>query len=86
MTGERARLGEPDDRTFATKIALDWQMIGRALSTGLPFECVVRDDNYGKSNRLYGSLNAARMVDWVWQVYANADANAGCAPPYKLIW
>jgi len=46
---ERTALGIPPERRFATKIELGWQMIQRAQARGLPFEVVVCDDLYGRS-------------------------------------
>ena len=38
------RAGIPDDVTMATKTVLAQQMIGRAVSTGMPFEWVTGDE------------------------------------------
>ena len=45
---ERKRLGIPEDRKFATKIELGWQMIQRVKENGLPFEIVACDSFYGR--------------------------------------
>jgi SRSO17 transposase len=49
MASERKRVGVPEDRQFATKIQLGWQMIQRVKEHGLPFEAVACDDLYGRS-------------------------------------
>ena len=49
MASERKRVGVPEDRQFATKIQLGWQMIQRVQAHGLLFEAVACDDLYGRS-------------------------------------
>jgi SRSO17 transposase len=49
MASERKRVGVPEERQFATKVELGWQMIQRVREHGLPFEGVACDDLYGRS-------------------------------------
>ena len=49
MASDRKRVGVPEDRQFATKVQLGWQMIQRVKTQGLPFEAVACDDLYGRS-------------------------------------
>ena len=58
----RQRLGIPEDRQFATKVQLGWQMIQRALANGLPFEALGCDDLYGRSNWFRGNAAKAGIV------------------------
>jgi SRSO17 transposase len=57
----RQVLGLPDERTFASKPDLGWQMIQRAQAQGLPFDQVACDDLYGKSRELRAALDAAHL-------------------------
>jgi hypothetical protein len=49
MASEQKRVGVPEDRQFASKIDLGWQMIQKVKGDGLPFEAVACDDLYGRS-------------------------------------
>lgn len=66
FTPERAQarrhLGVPDERAFATKLELGWQMIQRAKENGLPFEAVACDDLYGRKDWLRREMNKAGLV------------------------
>jgi len=62
MAQERQRLGVPEERKFATKIELGWQMIERVKAQGLPFEAVACDDLYGRSGWLRHQLDQAGIV------------------------
>src|SRR5438093_1183624 len=44
----RRQQGIPAQRTFATKVALGWQMIRRAQANGLPCEVIACDTLYGR--------------------------------------
>jgi len=61
MAKERARLGVPPERRFATKIELGWQMIARAQAEGVPFAWVTGDTLYGRSSWLRGQLDASLL-------------------------
>jgi SRSO17 transposase len=61
MARQRARLGLPPDRQFATKIALGYEMITRAQAGGVPFGWVTGDTLYGRSGWLRCSLEAAEL-------------------------
>jgi SRSO17 transposase len=61
MAKERARLGVPPERCFATKIELGWQMIARAQAEGVPLEWVTGDTLYGRSSWLRGQRDAAKL-------------------------
>jgi len=72
MAAERKRLGIPATRTFATKIALGWQMIQRVIAQGLPFEAVACDDLYGRSGWLRQQMADAGLV-YMAEVPANTQ-------------
>lgn len=55
----RKRVGVPEEREFATKIQLGWQMIQRVREGPLPFEAVVCDALYGQSEWLRAQLDWA---------------------------
>jgi len=59
---ERARLGVPANRTFASKIQLGWRMIQRVKTEGLPFEIVCCDTLYGRSQWLRRQIAAAGLI------------------------
>jgi SRSO17 transposase len=61
LAAERARLGIPADRAFATKVELGWQMIQRVRAAGVPFEVLLCDDLYGRSQWLRQQLRAAKV-------------------------
>jgi SRSO17 transposase len=58
----RQRLGIPDERTFATKVDLGWQMIQRALCTDLTFELLACDDLYGRVRWFRAALDQAGIT------------------------
>ena len=62
LAGERTRLGIPPTRQFATKVELGWQMIDRVLTTGVPFEVLLCDDLYGRSQWLRHQVRCAQVV------------------------
>ncbi len=62
VAGERTRLGVPPARQFATKVELGWQMIDRVLAAGVPFEVLLCDDLYGRSQWLRQQLRTAEVV------------------------
>ena len=62
QAAERQRLGIPATRQFATKVELGWQMIQRVLAAGVPFEVLLCDDLYGRSQWLRHQLRAAQVV------------------------
>ncbi len=62
LAAERTRLGIPPTRQFATKVELGWQMIQRVLAAGLPFEVLLCDDLYGRSQWLRHQLRTAQVV------------------------
>ena len=62
MKQERRRLGVPQERQFATKVELGWQMIQRVQSNGLPFEVVACDDLYGRSGWLRQQMGRANLL------------------------
>jgi SRSO17 transposase len=62
LAAERTRLGIPSARQFATKVELGWQMIQRVLAAGVPFEVLLCDDLYGRSQWLRQHLRGAHVV------------------------
>jgi SRSO17 transposase len=62
MAKERKRLGIPEERQFATKVELGWQMIQRVRAQGLPFEGVACDDLYGRNQWLRQALDRAGLL------------------------
>jgi SRSO17 transposase len=62
QAAERQRLGIPATRQFATKVELGWQMIQRVLAAGVPFEVLLCDDLYGRSQWLRHQLRGAQVV------------------------
>jgi len=62
LAAERTRLGIPPARQFATKVELGWQMIQRVLAAGVPFEVLLCDDLYGRSQWLRHQLRSAKVV------------------------
>ncbi len=61
LATERTRLGIPVARQFATKVELGWQMIQRVLASGVPFEVLLCDDLYGRSQWLRHQLRTAEV-------------------------
>jgi SRSO17 transposase len=59
---ERMRLGIPPARQFATKVELGWQMIQRVLAAKVPFEVLLCDDLYGRSQWLRQQLRTAEVL------------------------
>jgi SRSO17 transposase len=62
LADERTRLGIPPTRQFATKVELGWQMIQRVLASGVPFEVLLCDDLYGRSQWLRQHLRTAEVL------------------------
>jgi SRSO17 transposase len=62
MAKERKRLGIPEERQFATKVELGWQMIQRVRAQGLPFEGVACDDLYGRNQWLRQAMDRAGLL------------------------
>lgn len=62
LAAERTRLGISPARSFATKVELGWQMIQRVLAAGVPFEVLLCDDLYGRSQWLRHRLRVAEVV------------------------
>jgi SRSO17 transposase len=62
LASERTRLGIPPTRQFATKVELGWQMIQRVLAAGVPFEVLLCDDLYGRSQWLRHQVRTAQVV------------------------
>lgn len=59
---ERARLGIPKEREFATKIELGWKMIQRVKENGLPFEIVACDSLYGRKAWFRSEMHKAGIL------------------------
>lgn len=53
----RQEVGLPEDRAFATKLALGLKMIQRVQAQGLPFERVACDDLYGRNRAFRAALD-----------------------------
>jgi SRSO17 transposase len=62
LATERARLGIPAARRFATKVELGWQMIQRGIASGVAFEVLLCDDLYGRSQWLRHRLRTAKVL------------------------
>ena len=62
LADERTRLGIPPTRQFATKVELGWQMIQHVLAAGVPFEVLLCDDLYGRSQWLRHQLRTAEVL------------------------
>jgi SRSO17 transposase len=62
LAGERARLGIPATRQFASKLQLGWQMVQRVLANGVAFEVLLCDDVYGRSGWLRHQLDTAHVL------------------------
>ncbi len=62
MKEKRKQLGVPEDRCFATKVELGWQMIERVRQDGLPFEAIGCDTLYGRSVWLRRKINTAGLI------------------------
>lgn len=78
---ERQRVGVPQEREFATKIQLGWQMIQRVREGPLPFEAVVCDALYGQSEWLRAQM------DWAGVHYlaeVPADTQVYLTPPQAV--
>src|SRR6516165_1275508 len=59
---KRKELGIPEERTFATKIALGLKMVKRAKAQGLPFELLACDALYGRDSQFRADLD----MEGVW--------------------
>lgn len=75
---QRRRLGIPSERQFATKIELGWRMIQRVRAAGVPFEVVLCDELYGRSQWLRAELDAA---DLLYLADVPSDTQVYLAPP-----
>ncbi len=75
---ERTRLGIPPARQFATKVELGWQMIQRVLAAGVPFEVLLCDDLYGRSQWLRHQLRSAQVL---YLADVPADTQVYLTPP-----
>jgi SRSO17 transposase len=62
MASERKRVGVPEERGFATKVELGWQMIQRVKEQGLPFEGVACDDLYGRNQGFRQEMHHAGIL------------------------
>jgi SRSO17 transposase len=62
MATERKRVGVPEERRFATKVELGWQMIQRVRAGGLPFEGIACDDLYGRNQWLRGEMDRSGIL------------------------
>jgi SRSO17 transposase len=62
LAAARTRLGIPATRPFTTKVELGWQMIQRVLAAKVPFEVLLCDDLYGRSQWLRHQLRTAEVV------------------------
>ena len=78
LADERRRLGIPPDRQFATKVELGWQMIQRALAAGMPFEVLLCDELYGRSQWLRHQVRSATVV---YLADVPADTQVYLTPP-----
>jgi len=83
---ERQRLGVPQERTFATKLELGWQMIARVRENGLDFEVVACDALYGQADWLRAKMHLAGVV---YMADVPVDTQVAPVPPERpadLIW
>lgn len=83
---ERARLGVPEDRKFATKLELGWKMIQRVKEHGVNFEVLACDALYGEANWFRAAMQGAGVC-----YMADIAANIHLAPlppttEADLIW
>lgn len=62
MAERRKKTGIPDEREFASKVDLGWQMIQRVQLHGLPFDAVACDDLYGRSKDFRDNLASTGTV------------------------
>src|SRR5262252_557765 len=53
----RKELGIPEERTFATKLALGLKMVQRAKAQGLPFELLACDALDGRDNQFRADVD-----------------------------
>ena len=67
---KRKRVGIPDERSFATKPELGWQLIERMLGEGVPFDALACDELYGRSFWFRSQLDGAGI-----EYYADVPAN-----------
>lgn len=59
---KREQLGIPRERGFQTKTQLGWRMIQRAKANGLPFEAVLCDALYGRSEGFRRDMDEAQIM------------------------
>jgi len=57
----RRQAAVPAEVTFATKPALAWRLIARALNTGVPVRWVLGDEVYGRDGRIRYALDERRQ-------------------------
>jgi SRSO17 transposase len=62
MQSKRKKVGIPEDKEFATKVQLGWQMIKRVKERGLVFKAVACDDLYGRSGWLRKNMSDEGIV------------------------
>jgi SRSO17 transposase len=62
MASERKRVGVPEERRFASKVELGWQMIQRVKTQGLPFEGVACDDLYGRDQEFRQKMDHSGLL------------------------
>jgi SRSO17 transposase len=62
LAGERARLGIPATRQFASKLQVGWQMVHRVLANGVAVEVLLCDALYGRSGWLRHQLATAHVL------------------------
>lgn len=58
---KRTLVGIPEERRFATKPELGWQMIQRAVANGIPFAAIDMDELYGRNHQLCLNLDQAGL-------------------------
>jgi SRSO17 transposase len=75
---ERARLGVPANRTFASKIELGGRMIQRVKAEGVPFELVCCDTLYGRSQWRRRQMAAAGLI---YRADVPGDTRVYLTPP-----
>ncbi len=75
----REQTGIPQDRQFATKLALGLRMIERSRAEGLRFDVVACDSLYGRDHRFRSALHAAGIT-YAAQVPASTLVRTGAVP------
>ena len=82
--------GCSEERQFATKVELGWQMIQRVRAHGLPFEGVACDDLYGRNQWLRQAMDRAGIL-YMAEVPENTQVyltkpELGVPPPTPGKW